>query len=147
MTLPTLLNNHFTIMTQKITLRKNGEQRFEMGDNRNINDLNPKELLLYATANCAGLTILGLLKEHVSSVTMLEISVEGTLTTPTVVAESKYSHFNIIYRAECLTMKDQLVASRAINLAHDKYCGMVQMLRRIAPLSHETSIVTVGESK
>lgn len=134
-------------MTQKITLRKNGERRFEMGDNRNINDLNPKELLLYATANCAGLTILGLLKEHVSSVTMLEISVEGTLTTPTVVAESKYSHFNIIYRAECLTMKDQLVASRAINLAHDKYCGMVQMLRRIAPLSHETSIVTVGESK
>lgn len=147
MTLPTLLNNHFTTMTQKITLRKNGERRFEMGDNRNINDLNPKELLLYATANCAGLTILGLLKEHVSSVTMLEISVEGTLTTPTVVAESKYSHFNIIYRAECLTMKDQLVASRAINLAHDKYCGMVQMLRRIAPLSHETSIVTVGESK
>lgn len=133
-------------MTQKITLQMNGEHRFTLTDNRNIGDLNPKELLLYATADCAGRTILGLLKEHVSSVSLLEISVEGTLTTPTVVAESKYSHFNIIYRAECLTTKDQIVVSRAINLTHDKYCGMVQMLRRIAPLSHETSIVTVGNS-
>jgi putative redox protein len=57
-----------------------------------------------------------------------------------------YSHFNITYRAECTTTKDQIVISRAINLAHDKYCGMIQMLRRIAPLSHDTSIVTVGNS-
>lgn len=133
-------------MIQKITLQMNGERHFVMTDNRTIESLNPKELLLYATADCAGQTILSLLKEHTSSLVMLEITVEGTLTTPTVVAESKYAHFNVIYRAECFTMKDQIVISRAINLAHDKYCGMVQMLRRIAPLSHDTSIVTVGNS-
>ena len=133
-------------MTQKITLQTDGDHHFKLSDNRSIGDLNPKELLLYAAADCAGQTILGLLKEHISSISLLEISVEGTLTTPTVTAESRYSHFNIIYRAECFTAKDQIVASRAINLAHDKYCGMVQMLRRIAPLSHETSIVTIGNS-
>ena len=76
----------------------------------------------------------------------MEISIEGTLTTPTVVAESRYSHFNIIYRIECNTLKDQVIISRAVNLAHDKYCGMIQMLRRIAPLTHETSIVATGNS-
>ena len=133
-------------MTQKITLQMDGDHHFAMTDNRTMESLNPKELLLYATADCAGQTILSLLKEHSSSLASLEVSIEGTLTTPTVVAESKYSHFSITYRAECLTMKDQIIISRAINLAHDKYCGMIQMLRRIAPLSHDISIVAVGNS-
>jgi putative redox protein len=133
-------------MTQKITLQMDGDHHFAMTKNRKIESLNPKELLLYATADCAGQTILSMLKEHSSSLVALEVSIEGTLTTPTVVAESMYSHFNITYRAECTTTKDQIVISRAINLAHDKYCGMIQMLRRIAPLSHDTSIVTVGNS-
>ncbi len=133
-------------MTQKITLRMGSDHRFTLSDNRSITDLNPKELLLYATAECAGHTIIGLLKEHIVSVSVMEISMEGTLTTPTVVAESRYSHFNVVYRIECNTLKDQVVISRAINLTHDKYCGMLQMLRRIAPLTHETSIVATGNS-
>lgn len=133
-------------MTQKITLRMDSDHRLTLSDNRNITDLNPKELLLYATAECAGHTIVGLLKEHIVSVSVMEISVEGTLTTPTVVAQSRYSHFNVVYRIECNTLKDQVVISRAINLTHDKYCGMIDMLRHIAPLTHETSIVTTGNS-
>ena len=133
-------------MTQKITLQMDGKHHFAMTDNCKIESLNPKELLLYATADCAGRTILSMLKEHSSSLVALEVSIEGTLTTPAVVAESRFSHFNITYRAECATTKDQIIISRAINLAHDKYCGMIQMLRHIAPLSHDTSIVTVGNS-
>ena len=93
----------------------------------------------------AGRTIVGLLKEHIADAQLLELSVEGSLSTPTVVAESRFTHFNIIYRAECKTLKEQIVISRAINLAHDKYCGMLQMIRQIAPMSHETSIVTTQE--
>lgn len=133
-------------MIQKITLRMDSNLRFIPTDERSLGELNPKELLLYATADCAGQTIVGLLKEHIISVGSMEISIEGTLTTPTVVAESRYSHFNIIYRIECNTLKDQVIISRAVNLAHDKYCGMIQMLRRIAPLTHETSIVATGNS-
>lgn len=132
-------------MIQKISIAMNNEHRFTMTDGRSLDELNPKELLLYATADCAARTIVGALKEHIDSVTMMEIEFEGTLSTATVVAESRYTHFNIIYRAECRTLKDQIVVSRAVNLAHDKYCGMLQMIRRIAPLSHETSIVTTEE--
>lgn len=121
------------------------DHRFALNDARTLESLNPKEMLLYATADCAGRTIIGLLKEHADDLTKLEITLEGTLSTATVVAESKYNNFNIVYSAECSTLKEQIVISRAINLAHDKYCGMLQMLRRIAPLSHETSIITTGE--
>ncbi|MBQ4499923.1 MAG: OsmC family protein [Alistipes sp.] len=132
-------------MVVKITLRLNDKRQFELADGRRLDELNPKEMLLYATADCAGRTIVGLLKEHIVTVSSMEITFEGTLSTPTVVAESRYTHFNIIYKVECHTLKDQIVVSRAINLAHDKYCGLLQMMRRIAPLSHQTSIVTTDE--
>ena len=90
---------------------------------------------------------MGLLKERASSLKNLELTIEGTLSTPTVVAESRFTSFNIIYRAECQTLKDETTISRAINLAHDKYCGLLQMLRKIAPLSHEVSIVATNDIK
>lgn len=133
-------------MVQKITLRMTAEHHFVLEPERPLESLNPKEMLLYATADCASRTILGLLKEHVNDLTTLSLTLEGVLSTATVVAESKYNSFNIIYSAECRSLKEQMVVSRAINLAHDKYCGMLQMLRRIAPLSHEVSIVTTSEA-
>ena len=128
-------------MIQKVTLRLNDDRNFELIGALTLDELNPKELLLYATAKCAGLTIVSLLKEHISEVKLMEITLEGRLSTPTVVAESRYTHLNKIYRAEGQTLKEQMVVSRAVNLAHDKYCGMVQMIRHIAPLSREISIV------
>ncbi|MBQ5829568.1 MAG: OsmC family protein [Alistipes sp.] len=134
-------------MTLKITLTLGDNKRFTLTDGRRVEQLNPKELLLYAAANCAGLTIIGMLKEHITTLRLLELSLEGTLSTPTVVAESRFTSFNIIYRAECRTLKDETTISRAINLAHDKYCGLLQMLRKIAPLSHEVSIVATNDIK
>jgi putative redox protein len=128
-------------MTQKITLQMSSDHRFSIAEGRNIDALNPKELLLYASLDCLSRTIMALLKERTSSLKNLELTLEGTLSTPTVVAESLFTHFNVVYNAECHTLKEQEVVSRAINLANDKYCGMLQMLRKIAPLTHVTSIV------
>lgn len=132
-------------MTLKIIISLGSDQHFTLNDNRSLDQLNPKELMLYAVAECAGLTILGILKEHSEALTMLEIGVEGRLSTPTLVAESRFLHFNISYNARCRTLKDQLIISRAINLAHDKYCGLIQMYRQISPLMHETSIVSTED--
>ena len=132
-------------MILKITLELTPEHNFRTTDGRSREELNPKELLLYATADCAGLTILSLLKEHIADVMSLEVTIEGSLSTPTVVAESRFTHFNIIYHAECKGLKEQMVISRAINLTHDKYCGLLQMMRQVAPVSHETAIVTTQE--
>lgn len=128
-------------MTQKIILQMSDDHRFSIADGRNIEALNPKELLLYASLDCLARTITGLLKERISTLKNLELTLEGTLSTPTVVAESIFTHFNVVYNAECHNLKEQEVVSRAINLANDKYCGMLQMLRKIAPLTHVTSIV------
>lgn len=136
---------NIVVMTLKITISLGDNNQFEILDKRSLDTLNPKELMLYAVAECAGLTIVHILKEHASALSTLEISVEGRLSTPTLVAESRFLHFNIIYNAQCPTLKDQLVISRAVNLAHDKYCGLVQMYRQIAPLMHETSIVSTEE--
>ena len=114
---------------------------FRLANDVKCESLNPKEMLLYASLDCLAYTIKSLLKERMTSLKNLELTLEGTLSTPTVVAESIYTHFNITYRAECHNMHEQEVISRAINLANDKYCGMLQMLRKIAPLTHDTSIV------
>lgn len=132
-------------MIQKVTLRMTGEGKFILADHPNLTDLNPKEMLLYATADCISRTVMSLLKDRRKAVTGFEISVEGTLSTPTLVAESRYTTFNIVYNAECRTLHDQIDISRAVNLAHDKYCGMVQMLKLIAPVSHETAVVATDQ--
>ena len=69
-------------MTLKITLTLGDNKRFTLTDGRQVEQLNPKELLLYAAANCAGLTIIGMLKEHITTLRLLELSLEGTLSTP-----------------------------------------------------------------
>ena len=129
-------------MTQKITLQMTADHHFVMADGRNTDALNPKEMLLYASLNCLAHTLTSLLKERIKRVKNMELSLEGTLSTPTVVAESTFTHFKVTYRAECHTMKEQEEISHAVNLANDKYCGMLQMLRKIAPLTHETAIVS-----
>ena len=131
-------------MIVKITLYMDGDGHFRPDDGRMLDELNPKEMLLYAAADCAGRTIVSLLKEHTSTLKSLTITLEGTLSTPTVVAESTYTRFHVTYRAECHATAEESVISRAINLANDKYCGMLQMLRKIAPTTHEISIVATN---
>lgn len=135
----------FRPMTLKISITLNDERQPVLSNNADINTLNPKELMLYAAAKCDMLTILGILRENAVLLTEFELSVEGRLSTPTVVAESRFLHFNIIYNARCPKLKDQAIVSRAITLAHDKYCGLVQMYRQIAPVMREISIVTTEE--
>ena len=109
---------------------------------KKVEDMNPKELLLYSAAYCAALTLKGILdKEHIVP-KQLEIEVSGELDTETVTAKSIYRAFNIIYRIECSSTTEHTKIGRAVNLTTEKYCGTLQMLRRIAPLSQEVSIVS-----
>lgn len=135
----------FFDMIQKVTAVMNGEGRFRPADGRQIADLNPKELLLFAAADCAGRTITALMKDRKSAIKSFEIAIEGTLSTPTLMAESRYTTINILYNIECRTLKEQIEISRAVNLAHDKYCGLVQMLKMIAPVQREISIVATDQ--
>lgn len=49
-------------MIQKIVINMTPERDFMLNGGAKLEKLNPKEMLLYAAADCAGRTILGLLK-------------------------------------------------------------------------------------
>lgn len=131
------------MMKVKVTTKMECDKLLTLTNNKKVADLNPKELLLYATAQCAGLTLHGILDKERICPKELEIEVSGTLDTEEVTVRSIYTSFNVAFRIECATMAEQSKIGRAIRLTTERYCGMIQMLRRIAPLSHEVSIVSV----
>ena len=129
-------------MRVKITIEMDKDGKF-VPVGKKVEEMNPKELILYATALCASITMKGILdKEHITPKSA-EIEMSGTLDTEQVMAKSIYRSFNILYRVECNTISEQSKIGRARNLTTEKYCGTLQMLRRIAPLSHEVAIVSI----
>jgi putative redox protein len=124
---------------EKVIVRRNRNMGFEPVGTK-CSELNPKAMLLYATASCAGLTAVGVFEKMQLHPKNFEITMTGTLSTPTVVAESLFTAFNIEYNLECATTDEQARFSHALNLTNDKYCGMLTMARRIAPVTYNIYI-------
>ena len=129
-------------MVEKVTLCMNDDSQFEVKNGTACDRLNPKELLLCAAAKCAAMTALGIMDKENVTPKKFEITVSGTLSTETLKAESVFTDFMVAYNAEARSQEEHVKISRALTLTHDKYCGMVKMLNRIAPVSHEIAIVT-----
>ena len=128
-------------MRVKITIEMDKDGKF-VPVSKKVEEMNPKELILYAAAMCASITMKSILDKENIVPKSAEIEMSGTLDTEEIAAKSAYRSFNILYRIECNTISEQSKIGRAINLTTEKYCGTLQMLRRIAPLSHEVSIVS-----
>ena len=131
-----------SVMTVKVKIEWCHDTTFRLADNKKCDSLNPKEMLLYASAECAGITIMGILAKERVKPKSLEIKMSGELDTEEVKAKSIFKSFNILYNAECNHIEEQNKVSHAIRLANDTYCGTLQMMRKIAPVSHEISIVS-----
>ena len=129
-------------MRVKITIEMDKDGKF-VPVSKKVEEMNPKELILYAAAMCASITMKSILDKENIVPKSAEIEMSGTLDTEQLMAKSIYRSFNILYRVECNTISEQSKIGRAINLTTEKYCGTLQMLRRIAPLSHEVSIVSI----
>lgn len=129
-------------MIEKVTLQLSGASKPVLAGKISCEELNPKALLLLSAAKCAFLTAMHIMsKEHIAP-KRFELSISGELSTDTVQSESMYLSFHVIYNVECATLDDQRKVSHAIRLTHDKHCSMMQMLRRIAPVSDEVAIVS-----
>ena len=128
--------------TQRVTVElKNG--KFQLINGKSTDELNPKALILCSAAECAGWTVMGLLAKDNVKLRNLEITAWGELNTPTLKAESIYTKFMISYNVRCNNLGDQNAVSVAVRDAQEKHCGIVAMLRRIAPVDHEISIVSL----
>ena len=77
----------------------------------------------------------------------VEIKMEGKLDTEKVEGRSQFLSFNIAYNIECKHIDDQTKVSNAVQLTTNKYCGGLAMLRKIAPVSHSVSIVSIEVSE
>lgn len=130
------MNNKQKVMVEL----RNG--KFRLPSDKRLEELNPKALLLCATAQCAGYTTMGELGKENIIPKRFEITIEGSLDTPRLQAESRFIGFNMAYNVECRTMSDQRAISDAIHDAQDRLCGLVALLKCSAPVAHEIYIVS-----
>lgn len=131
---------------QKVTIcLRNG--RFRLSNMAKVEDLNPKALVLCATAQCAGYTIMGILQKHKITPKSLEITVQGTLNTEKLQAESRFRSFLISYNVECKSLDEQQQVSQAIYDAQESKCGLIELLKCAAPISYDISIVSTETAK
>lgn len=117
-----------------------GNDDFRLADGRSADALNPKELLLYATACCAGKTVAGIMSKQRIEPRKFTIKLYGDMDTAEVTAQSTYTAFRIVYNVECASEVDKVKAYETVKLADEKYCGMLKMIRRIAPVRTEIDI-------
>lgn len=131
---------------QKVTVcLRNG--RFRLPNMAKVEDLNPKALVLCATAQCAGYTIMGILQKHKITPKSLEITVQGTLNTEKLQAESRFRSFLIRYNVECKSLDEQQQVSQAIYDAQESKCGLIDLIKCAAPVSYDISIVSTETAK
>ena len=130
-------------MQQFVTIHATDDGHFALAKPHELNKLNPKELLLYSTALCAGMTLKSILDKERVKCPKIEIKMTGELDTEKVEGRSKFLSFHIGYNIECKHIDEQSKVSHAVQLANDKYCGGLAMLRNIAPVAHSISIVSI----
>lgn len=132
---------------ERVSVYMNDKGGFSLSGETKCEDLNPKALLLFSAAKCAALTAQHIMGRERLTPKRLEVSVEGETSTDHTIAETYFRSFNICYNVECHTLDEQSRASHAITLAHDKYCGLVKMLRMIAPVKCDIRIVATERAE
>lgn len=131
---------------QKVTVElKNG--RFRLTNSGKTDDLNPKALILYATAQCAGYTVMEILRKSDVTPKSFEITLEGELDTEQVKPSSRFMAFKVIYNVECKTLSDHKYISDAIHDTQQSKCGLVALLKSGAPVNYDTAIVSTETTK
>lgn len=129
-------------MTEKVTLEIAPDGGYRILGGRTCDRMTPRELLLLAAARCAAETALMIMHKEQLTPRHFEITSSGSLTDEAAPIEPSFGSFHLVYRIECASEEEQAKAGRAVRLTQEKYCGMVRMLARIGPVTHETAVVT-----
>ena len=77
----------------------------------------------------------------------MEITVQGTLNTEKLQAESRFRSFLISYNVECKSLDEQQQVSQAIYDAQESKCGLIDLIKCAAPVSYDISIVSTETAK
>lgn len=93
----------------------------------------PKPLLLAALAGCTGMDIASLARKMRVDFDKIEIEADAEKTDE---VPSLYTSMKLIYRFEGKGI-DPAKPLRMVELSQEKYCGVADMLRRVAPIGFE----------
>ena len=99
----------------------------------------PKPLMLVALAGCTGMDVASLLKKMRVSDVEFKIEVSGELTDehPKIYHTVKVDYFFSGDGVE--EFKDKI--EKSVSLSVDRYCGVFEMFRQFADVSHEIKYV------
>ncbi len=104
--------------------------------------LDAKSLMLYAAAKGAGMTVASLLTKMGIGYRSVTVSIAGELSQTQYASQSVYTAIDYKFSVECEDPRDHATVSTAVQLVHDKYCGLVRMMKMIAPVTVEVYIHT-----
>jgi len=97
----------------------------------------PKPLTLASLGGCTGMDVISILKKMHVTPDYFNIEVSGELTEE----HPKYYHkihIKYIFKGKDL---DQAKIDKAVNLSQERYCGVSELLRKGAELTHEIEII------
>jgi len=133
-------------MSNKINVTWSGEMAFEA----EINDFKikldadervggkntgppPKPLTLVSLGGCTGMDVISILAKMRVVPEYFNVEVSGTLTEE---HPKYYDKIHIVYtfKGQDLPMEK---LEKAINLSQERYCGVSEMLRKVASITHE----------
>lgn len=97
----------------------------------------PKPLTLASLGGCTGMDVISILKKMRVEPEYFNIEIDGELTEE----HPKYYHkIHLVYAFKGNDLPlDKL--EKAINLSQDRYCGVSELLRKGAEISHEIKIL------
>lgn len=103
------------------------------------NDLgtSPKILMLVSLAGCTGVDVVGILNKMKVNFSNFSINVHAHLTE---VDPKIYDNVAVTYSIK-VDKKDEGKVQKAVTLSQDKYCGVSEMFRAFARLSHRVEFL------
>jgi putative redox protein len=96
----------------------------------------PKPLTLVSLGGCTGMDVISILTKMRVKPDYFNVEVTGELT------EEHPKYYNKIHIVYTFSGEDLPMAKleKAINLSQDRYCGISEMLRKVATITHEIVI-------
>lgn len=123
---------------ENVILNWKDELNFVAADpSMECNLLSPKSKMLYAAAQCAGMASMMIVSKMKIPIESFSVEINATLSQTTIASQSVFTSFALRYTVTCDDQKAHPRLSDAVEMAHNKYCGMMRMLRMIAPVSFD----------
>ncbi len=99
--------------------------------------MSPKQLLLASLCGCSGMDVVSILDKMKVKYSKIEIEAEAeqTDTQPKVFIDIK-----MIYKAD-VTVADIDKLNRAVELSHEKYCGVSAMLKKHCNITYKVELI------